>query len=78
MLKVSLNGFGTHEQLVRNLLGFDPALGKAADPEFGARQRVRIEMLAMVPSVCQLQLLARFRRQTLGAARLRQFDRPPQ
>jgi hypothetical protein len=45
---------------------------------FGGGQHIWIEMLAMLPSVCQLQLLAGLFRQALGAARLRQFDRPPQ
>jgi len=77
MLKVSLDCFATHKKLVRNLLGFDRSLRKVADPEFGGRQRVRIEMLAMLSSVGQLQLLDGFLGETFGAARLRQFDCPP-
>src|SRR6266446_10876609 len=77
MLKVSLDCFAAHKKLVRNLLGFDRSLRKVADPEFGGRQHVRIEMLAMLPSVCQLQLLAGLFCQAFGAARLRQFDCPP-
>src|SRR6266446_3661256 len=87
MLKVSLDCFAAHKKLVRNLLGFDRSLRnlaeravkseQIADPEFGGRQHVRIEMLAMLPSVCQLQLLAGLFCQAFGAARLRQFDCPP-
>jgi len=70
MLKVSLDCLAAHKKLVRDLLGFDRSLGKVADPEFGGGQRVRIEMLAMLPSVGELQLLAGFLGETLGPARL--------
>src|SRR5438270_3566305 len=74
VLQVALDGVHPQEELAGDLGRADSALCQRANPQFGSRQRVRVGIAAVLPAVCQLELLAGFRRPALGAAILRQFE----
>src|SRR5207237_7234825 len=47
-------------------------------PQFRSGPRVRVRIATVLPSVCQLELLAGFRRPAFSATILRQFEGPSQ
>src|SRR3989442_4981159 len=75
---MSLNRVRAQDELVSDPLGPDTSLGEVAYRELVAGQSVRIDILAAVLSVSQLQLLAGLSRDSLRTAGLGQLDGSPQ